>query len=689
MTDLTVTRNATAPAVLVESPGEAKSHFNYRPDIDGLRAVAVVLVVLYHAGVPGFTGGYVGVDVFFVISGYLITSVLLRQGMAGQLNLSAFYAGRMRRLLPQSMLTLVTTVGFGLWLLPVSRSNELLDDAQAAVIFLSNWRFANKSVAYVDTLVTEGLLTHFWSLSIEEQYYLAWPLLIAFLSINTRRLRRYSLRHVVGYLSVVVVTISLAASLLYTSDEGARAYYSTPLRLWEIATGAVVAAFFRFPRQDWGVALRMGSMLAIVIASLSFGNETPFPGSAALVPVIATALMLILGGNGDSFDRALGSRPLRYVGSRSYALYLWHWPALGFVALLGERYHLDYPRWFEILIAICLTVIVSFASHRFIENPIRRSQRLSSNILWTLAVGSLATLSFAMAIAPTKERNIARAGEDWRNAYASPNEATKDTVTALYGSCHQGIREFKAFDWCVLGDPEGSVTIALAGDSHAQNWAPAFHTAGVTNGWRVLLATRSSCIPYDLAIYSRRAERIDTGCRIWGESIRTSLVGFGAVDLLVLARAFNYIELVRSDDGSEVNRDAAADMISAAVTSFVREVDRSVKRFVILKDTPWAPTSVTECLDLAGPTHASRCDFSLQLRDMEVEFINAEQQGLDTSGALGSVDSLNEAVCPGALCRAVLTDGTITFRDTSHFTATFSRTLSPAVEAFVRAQLER
>lgn len=661
---------------------------SYRGDIDGLRAVAVVLVVLYHAGVPGFSGGYVGVDVFFVISGFLITSALLRQGESGGVRVREFYAGRIRRLLPQSMMVLVTTVALGLWLLPVSRSDELLLDARAALLWTSNWRFADKSVAYVDTQVSEGMLTHFWSLSIEEQYYLAWPLLIASLVVVTRRLPRIPLRRAAGLLVAITFTGSLTASIVLTPDEGARAYYLTHLRLWEIAAGAIVATFLKARRRaNRSAAILASALLAILIAALHYDERTPFPGSAALLPVLATTLLIIFGGGDDVHSRVLGSRPLRYVGERSYALYLWHWPALGVFVLIRERHGWNHPEWVDTCLAILAAAVLSILSYRWIENPIRHSQRLQPLPRLTLGVGVVLTIVFALGIAPIRDRNMMYASEGWADAPVSPAEATEDTASALYGSCHQTVAsDFTPFDWCVLGDPDGDVTIALAGDSHAQHWAPAFSAAGAANGWRVLLATRSNCVPYDVPIYSTRVERMDTGCRTWGEVVRVSLADT-AVDVFVVGRAAGYLRKLRRDEGLPVDLDTAEEMVAASVTSFAASISEFADRLVILQDTPWAPESIPDCLDLVGREQANSCDFTPLVRDSDL--LGAERDGLDASGGFGVVRSLNGAVCPQNLCRAVQLDGTITYRDGHHFTATFSASLSPAVEELVITELSR
>ncbi len=666
------------PTVEITSSG-----LPYRADIDGLRAIAVVLVVMYHAGISWFGGGYVGVDVFFVISGYLITSALVRQGETGRVRLLAFYAGRMRRLLPMATLTIVVTSCFGLWLLSVSRAGELLGDARSALLYVSNWRFADKSVAYVDTDVSDGMLTHFWSLSIEEQFYFGWPLMIALSTLVVRVVPRVSFRQIVGVLAATVVVVSLFASIRLTPEEGARAYYLTHLRLWEIAAGALVAVSARrfWPQSGRSELLRTLAIGAIVVVAVAYGDATPFPGSAAIVPVAATVLLIGLGGRQRSLDRVLGSTPMRYIGERSYALYLWHWPALGVVALIADRYEWDLPEWFSVAVAVAAASALSVVSHRLVENPIRHAPRFKPRTGWTIAVGAACTLLLVLSVAPVRDRNLAAAAKDWSDVPVTPSQAVEDTVSTLYRSCHQLIAaSFEPFDWCELGDPAGSTTIALVGDSHAQHWAPAFDAAGKSNGWRVLLATRSGCIPYEVPIYALRVERMDEGCLAWGEAVRTSLMGNEHVDLFLVGRARGYIQAVRAADGTEVDRRVASSMIASAVTGFAAAIEGFSDRILILQDTPTAPEHIPECLDRTGPARADECDFPVTVTELEVELIAAEQAGIGaTSPGRTEILSLNDLVCPGGTCRALLRDGTITFRDHSHMTAAFSRSLADGV----------
>lgn len=658
------------------------SGLKYRSDIDGLRAVAVLLVVLYHAGVPFFSGGYVGVDVFFVISGFLITSGLVAQSEAGRPSLLGFYAGRARRLLPLSMLALTVTVLLGLWLLPAVRANNLLDDARSALLYSANWHYADKSVAYVDTQAADGMLTHFWSLSVEEQFYFVWPLLILLAVFFVRRAPRFELRAVVGVLAATVTGVSLWLSLQLTSNEGSRAYYLSHLRLWEISAGALVAVTTRatWPRRRVGTPVQAIAILAIVFASIRFDERTPFPGSAALIPVLATVVLIGFGGRGSMIDRGLSTPPMRYVGERSYALYLWHWPALAVAELLALRYGWERFHSLRVIVALGVALLLAIVSHRLVEEPVRHSRRLKSKTVASLAAGLCAMMALVGVIGPLKAGNLAAAEQGWADSPVTPSEAEADSAAAEFASCSEAMSaKFERVDWCVGGDPNGKVTIALVGDSHAQHWAPAIDEAGKRNGWRILTSVRSACLVYDVAIYNARLEHVDDNCRSWGRAVTESLAALDSLDMVVIGRA-RYVELLRAPDGSTPTEAGAADLYDAAVRAFLQQVESSTDRVVVLADTPRARFNVPECLLASSPANAASCDFAATTVAGEQLQVAIEETAVAaTPSQHDDVRSFNDLACPAGTCRALLPDGTITFRDAHHLTARYSRALGPAL----------
>ena len=346
----------------------------FRPDIEGLRAVAVAAVVLFHAGVPGVGGGYVGVDVFFVISGFLITSLMLREvADTGELSLLRFYARRARRILPASALVLVTVVLAGYHWLGFLRGDEIASDARWAALFGANFNFAAQGVDYLQSQAAPSPLQHFWSLAVEEQFYFVWPAVLVLLIW-------LGLRHATPVVLGVAVVASLACSIVQTG--GTWAYFSPATRAWELGAGCLLAlAGDRLRRIPRGLARVMAGagLGGIVVAALSYDDSTPFPGYAAALPVLAT--VLVLAGRGDA---VLAVAPMRWIGRISYPLYLWHCPVL----MIAEQAH--GPLTGRTRLALVLvSVVLAIITYVLVENPIRHSGRLRRSYLLTAVVAVL------------------------------------------------------------------------------------------------------------------------------------------------------------------------------------------------------------------------------------------------------------------------------------------------------------
>ena len=358
---------------------------SYRPDIEGLRAVAVAAVVLFHAGVPGIGGGYIGVDVFFVISGFLITSLMMREvATTGGLSLLRFYGRRARRILPASSVVLVTVILAGYHWLGFLRGDEIASDGRWAALFASNFNFAAQGVDYLQSQAAPSPLQHFWSLAVEEQFYFVWPAVLVLLLW-------LGLRHTTPAVLGLGVAASLACSIGETGTTWS--YFSPATRAWELGAGCLLAlAGDRLARIPAGLAAALAGvgLAGIVVAALSFDDGTPFPGCAAALPVLST--VLVLAGRGDAL---LGVAPMRWLGRISYPLYLWHWPVL---MIAGQAFGpLDGPARAElVLVSIGLAVL----TYALVENPIRRSGRLRHSVL--TAAMALLLIAAPVAVAQWK-----------------------------------------------------------------------------------------------------------------------------------------------------------------------------------------------------------------------------------------------------------------------------------------------
>ncbi|TDC48452.1 acyltransferase, partial [Jiangella ureilytica] len=306
--------------------GTAEGRPRFRPDVEGLRAVAVLLVLAYHAGVPLASGGFVGVDVFFVISGFLITGLILREiDTTGRLRLGRFYARRIRRLLPATAVVLAATAALALLLLPPLRWPAIAGDIAASATYVVNWRLASESVDYLAAEDAPSPVQHFWSLAVEEQFYLLWPvLIIGLLWWHRRRRGRPSLRRTLLAGLAIVAVPSFVWSLHLTASSPGAAYFVSTTRAWELAAGAALAIgarrLERLGSLEWAGwmagALAWAGLAAIGWAALTYDATTAFPGIAALAPVLGTTAVVAAGvvSRRTSAGRLLGTAPMRWVG---------------------------------------------------------------------------------------------------------------------------------------------------------------------------------------------------------------------------------------------------------------------------------------------------------------------------------------------------------------------------------------
>ena len=351
---------------------------DYRPDIDGLRAVAVLSVIVYHAGLKWLSGGYFGVDVFFVISGFLITSILYGELRDGNFSILRFYDRRVRRILPALCLVLLVSSFVAVFLLSPMELRSFGQSTTATALFLSNFFFWQEA-GYFAPHADELPLLHTWSLAVEEQFYIAFPIVLWVLSCGSK----FALN--LGITILLLGSFALAASFISTSPDAV--FYLAPFRIWELLLGAMIALPI-VPRVPFGWAgiLSALGLLFIVVAILCFDSTTAFVGPAALVPCAGAAL-IIHAGRGQEIPgfvgRLLGSHPFRFVGRISYSLYLWHWPIFVFLALY-LLHPLSHP---EAIAACLLTFVAAALSWRFVEQPFRGSRALGPTIKVRLATG--------------------------------------------------------------------------------------------------------------------------------------------------------------------------------------------------------------------------------------------------------------------------------------------------------------
>jgi peptidoglycan/LPS O-acetylase OafA/YrhL len=489
----------------------------HRRELQGLRAVAVLLVVLDHGGLPFLQGGYVGVDVFFVLSGYLITGLLLRQAERdGRIRLSDFYVRRARRILPAAVLTLVVTDVAAHHLLNLVRAREAVSDSVWAAFFMANVHFAREGSDYFAQLQPPSPVQHYWTLAVEEQFYLVWPVVLAGI-LAVPFLRRQLI-----WIVLAAAGASLAWSIHSTATDATYAYFSTATRAWELALGAALA--IAAPRLR-GAAAWLG-LACICTAAVAFSSSTPFPGYAALLPTIGAAL--VIAAAPSSASRLLSLAPFRYVGDRSYAFYLWHWPVL---VIAAE--HVGHDLSTVVRLGLLAGAFgLSILSYALYENPIRqmRWRPQTGALLWpasaavilAVAVPILVSLNAkatrisnaAAAVRPAelvRETTLARGS--WKPlpaVVAAVNAAKRgaalpwpltpavtDLRNDLYGfpngcSARQGETTSRI---CRLGAPDATKTLVVFGDSHAEMWMPPVLRMARRDEWSVVPFVKVGCVP--------------------------------------------------------------------------------------------------------------------------------------------------------------------------------------------------
>ena len=644
-----------------------RAHF--RPDIEGLRAVAILAVLLFHVGVPLADGGFVGVDVFYVISGFLITGLLLREGEeTGKVDLIRFYARRMRRLLPAALLVIVVTLALSAIIIgsPL-RLQEIAGDAAAAAFYVANFRFGLEATDYLAVEAPSPLL-HYWSLGVEEQFYLVWPLLLL---VATRIL---SLRWI-GLFFLVLAAGSFGLSLYWTETLPEWAFYSPVTRVWELAAGALIAVgFLRIPKRlpGWigGIAVLAG--LALIVASVVLiSEEMQFPGLVALLPVLGATLVIVGGVNSPTLPgRIILGNPLsRYLGRISYSLYLWHWPLLILIPLqlgtdeLGVR-----------LVLAGVAVVLAALSTELVERPFRRSStlnlrsRLSLELGLTGSVGvGVAALLMSGAIALPTDIPVPALQQD---PVVVELTGVRNDLPAPYGDeCH--IREWKVKklqDDCVYGDPDGDKTAMLIGDSHGVMWQPALHEYARQQGWRLEVHTKGGCPVIRVPVFKRDISREYKECYDWRERLRKHIRKTQPeVVFMGLSRDYELWDEGRIKQASEYPT-----YWQGKLVEMLNVLDNNAGRVVLLAETPAFNYDPVDCL--ADPD-IRNCDRPKSLA------LDSEYAALECAAAeITDVErfSINELLCPDTTCPVVI-DGMTVYRDEDHVTATYMEHLATPI----------
>ncbi|MFC4854711.1 acyltransferase family protein [Actinophytocola glycyrrhizae] len=699
----------TAPDIATEnhqrqavSAGPRRDEF--QPEIQGLRAVAVLLVVIYHLWPNRLSGGFIGVDVFFVISGYLITAHLVREVSAtGRLSAARFWSRRVRRLLPLAMtVSLISTAAVYL-LAPSTVWDVTVRQVVASTLYVQNWVLAGDAIDYSAKDNDATIAQHYWSLSIEEQFYFVWPLLVvaivAVLALVRARLGRApELKTVLVYTLVAVGMVSFGCSVVLTAGNQATAYFVTPTRVWEFVFGALISLLpLRALRGPWAMTAGWTAMAVIVVTGYLFSSATAFPGWIAVLPVAATAVALVTLRDRERYSAGywLTRRPMIFLGDISYGLYLWHWPLI-----VLAPYVLDGPVPATVKLGLlALGIVLSWVSKLVVEDPLRHSALLrpTRNSLG-FAVAGMTAVAVALLVvvpAPGVQAGPAEyvAGDpchgpgvlDPANNCGSlaggapvPPPAVvirENKQDIAYPGC-QADADTADIVSCILGDKNGTRTIAIVGDSHATSWFPAFDRLGRDNSWRILTFTRSSC-PFTLAERNDPEERGELGadrratCDSHVDRVLDKITTDPDIDTVVSASYSSVFTFTARP---------AANLANPAVDGFIEVWSRlhaAGKSVVVMADVPLTggknvPTCLAEKTDPA--------DCAVPRRDALPATRMAQASAVQATNLPNvTLVDLSDQFCDAQNCYAQL-GSVIVYRDKSHVSRTFSLALAPYIE---------
>jgi peptidoglycan/LPS O-acetylase OafA/YrhL len=647
----------------------------FRPDIEGLRGIAILLVVLFHAGVSGLSGGFVGVDVFFVLSGFFITAMLARElSETGDVDVNAFYTRRAMRLLPALLVTLLVTLGAVFWLYaPIDRA-AIAADARAVALHGGNIAFASGAVDYFST--GDNPLLHTWSLAVEEQFYLVWPLLflsLGFLGFGGQSERA---RNKLFVAIVVAGVLSFVASLWMTKVAQPWAFFGMPTRIWEFALGgalALVLARRTDTRTSASTVLQGAGLLMIVVAAMNYERATPYPGLAAVLPALGTSL-LITGGDRapeSAVSRALSIPPLRWLGRVSYAWYLWHWPLVGAAAVLYPGLGVSGR-----LLWSGVALVLAWLTYRFIEQPVRNGTVLSrvpgywllpGTIAASVGVAALAHTAMVAAergVASSVHRTFAQARVDRKQ-----HNCWSNTVEDAKGPCE-------------FGDTQSSTTLALFGDSHAEHWLGALDRYGKDAGVKIVVMVKGGCPVADMPeLMQPRLKRFYHECTRYREAMVQRIIAMKPT-AAILSSYDHYMPR---------NGKASAWQVTPAM--WERGLRRTYERLsnagvpvLAIRGTPRTWFDVPACLSrrAAGLPFSRNCSYSLErsLIPLAVQAQTRAARGL----GVAFVD-MNDQICSSYRCPTAK-GGVVMFTDDNHLTATFSASLADVFGARLKGAMQ-
>ncbi len=645
-----------------------------RLDIQALRAIAIGTVVVFHIWAKALPGGFVGVDIFFVISGYLITGQLWREvAKTGKIRFGLFWARRARRLLPASLLVIAATLLLSLIFIPASLFLKFVNDATSSAFYVQNWVLAGRLTDYLQNDGTVSVFQHFWSLSVEEQYYVFWPIIMALAILLGRtvfkRVRRHRQLTVLGVLCFITLA-SFLFSVVLTPAQPEIAYFSTFTRAWEFAAGALLAVGHRVNREPAKARNPLwywAGLGLVAVAVWQFDAHTEFPGWRATLPVVGTVLMLYAGESAKRFMPQWFFRfaPIKFLGDVSYSLYLWHWPLILLAPWVLRRDVTDVDGYF----ILALSILLAWLSKRFVEDPVRFGYLSRIRVAGQL---TLSAFGMVLILALTSGVNMAAAANldrNWGNTNLTPSlKFVADDLPALEKSECRTATGSTAFITCEKGNPRGKIRVGLIGDSHTRQYFSPIQALADQYGWSLTVISKSACPIMDNKLFPK--EMSYPSCPTWNDKLKTYLADSKPFDLVITSAS----SLVT---GAYPKAGLA---FKSAIQSQI--LNRGTKLMAIL-DNPKPLENYVPCIEAYGPDAAKLCAYPRAKALTPIDRLAPAVKGLPGVIYVDFTDTYCSETCPPVI------DGMIVYRDHSHLTDTFARTLRPAIDSYVPEEYKK
>ncbi len=652
----------------------------YRREIDGLRAVAILPVIFFHAGFKAFEGGFIGVDVFFVVSGYLITTIILSDMNNQKFSIVTFYERRARRILPALFFVMLCCLPFAwMWLLP-SHLKDFSESLAAVSAFSSNILFWRES-GYFGVASELKPLLHTWSLAVEEQYYVLFPLFLMLLW----KLRK---RWIFGSL-MLVGAISLLAAQWGAYHYPSATFFLLPTRGWELAIGALIAFYFLYKREH-KVFIRSHKktseifgfigLFLICYSIFAFDKNTPFPSLYALLPTLGTGLIIVFSTSETAVGRFLGIKPMVGIGLISYSTYLWHQPLFVF----ARHRSLTEPGTSLLLALSAASILLAYISWRYVESPFRNKKAVSRKGIFIFAV--VGSLVFAL-IGITGHLN-----DGFRDRVNFTQKLTKSFERSSSRGCFDKGNIHFTDDWyCTLGENKKDISFVVFGDSHALSLLDAFDSASINRKLSGAFVGISGCTPF-LGVYALRNDQNEKNCNLLNERVFNFIEENNIQTLILVARwsyytdggysgnDFSYIGLKESDIKS---KEKSREAFKYGLQKTLQEYNKKGVKVVILSDVPqqnYDPQNIYERVESSPGNEKNGIlnKYSVKIEDYKKlnKFANNLFESNSSKLYFYKIDNI---LCDNNVC-PIGTENVSYYFDDDHLSIIGARRLIPVIE---------